>query len=760
MLIRVRSSWAARSSLLVALFVASPLSAQTSETGGAPRGASAEAQIAPPKPLSTPLSYPDGASGEASVELELTLDAAGNVVDERVLEGEAPFRDAALAAAKAWRFTPAERKGRAIAARIRYSVQFTPPPAETEPAAPLSTAPTPRRPAQSGAVPAPRAALEVIVEGQRQPPGSVVLTAQETRALPGTFGDPLRAIEAQPGVVPIVSGLPAFFIRGAPPSNVGFFFDGIEMPLLYHAFFGPSVIHPGFIDSIEFYPGSSPVQYGRFAGPVVAVKTRPLSCRFSGEANLRVIDAGGLLESGPLGKNDECASSGARIAGRYSYAGLVLSLLSDAKLDYWDYQAQASYPIGRRDSLSVVTFGGYDLFRAPQASSKSGAELSFHRVDLRWDRKLSDGTLRVALTGGSDRSAGANADSSFLTNQSIRLRSELTRRLSASTTLNAGLDTRLDRFGLEANPRNLDFPDYSRLFPARVDTVTGGYAALSLEPVRGIRVSPGVRADVYSSLGATAIAVDPRVSAEFTISRQLRLEHSLGVAHQRPNFTAQVPGAQVADLASGLQSALLWSSGLKQKLPLDLLASATVFRSAYFDALDPIGGARDFSIDRTALERRATISAAGLELHVSRPVTKRLGGFVSYTLSRSEQSSGQHKSPSGFDRTHVLQTALSYEISPGFRVGARAVFYSGVPELNLEGSPHIEGKRRGAPFFRLDLRAEKRFRLGQRGYWGLIAEILNATSTREVVRLDCGQVCRARTAGPIILPSVGLEAGY
>ena len=47
-----------------------------------------------------------------------------------------------------------------------------------------------------------------------------------------------------------------------------------------------------------------------------------------------------------------------------------------------------------------------------------------------------------------------------------------------------------------------------------------------------------------------------------------------------------------------------------------------------------------------------------------------------------------------------------------------------------------------------------------RGYWGLTAEILNATSTREVVRLDCGEVCRERDAGPVILPSVGLEAGF
>lgn len=761
MLIRVRFSWAARLLVLATLLLSAQLRAQT-HSADEPNAIGREHAVTPPTPLSIPLAYPEHATGAAAVVLELTIDTEGGVADVRALSGNAPFVDAALAAAQSWRFTPAERDGHPVASRIRYSVQFTPPPSEppvTE--APASGVPTPPAPARHQSRPLSSAPLEVIVEGQRTPTGGVVLTREETRALPGTFGDPLRAIEAQPGVVPIVSGLPAFFIRGAPPSNVGFFFDGVEIPLLYHAFFGPSVVHPGFIDAIEFYPGSSPAQYGRFAGPIVAVRSRPLSCRPSGEANLRLIDAGGLLESGPLAASDECGKSGARVAGRYSYAGLVLSLLSDAKLDYWDYQAQASYPIGRHDTVSVLAFGGYDLFRPPHDSVNSGAELAFHRVDLRWDRELADGaTLRVALTGGADRTASANQPPSTVTDRSLRLRSELTRRLGAGTTLQAGLDTRLDRFGLEANRRSLNYPDYSRLFPTRIDTVAGGYLALLLEPARGIHVAPGVRADVYTSQGETAIGVDPRVSAEFDVSRTLRLEHSLGLAHQRPNFTAQVPGAQVADLANGLQSALLWSSGFKLKLPLDLLASATVFRTGYFNALDPLGGGRDFTIDRTALDRRATISAAGLELRLVRPVTHRLGGFVSYTLSRSEESSGQQQSPSGFDRTHVLQAALSYEVGPGFRLGARSVVYSGVPELNLEGAPHFKANRRGSPFFRLDLRAEKRFRLGQRGYWALIGEILNATSTREVVRLDCGEVCRERTAGPVVLPSVGVEAGF
>ena len=733
---------------------------------GSPSEASVE--VDPPRAISTPLAYPETASGAATLLLELTVDRSGHVVNARVLDGDPQFQAAALAAAQTWLFEPARRHGEAISARIRYSVQFTPEGTEPSPKPAEVAAPRPLTAPAAALTRAhsePPGPIEITVQGKRSPPGSVLLTREETRALPGTFGDPLRSIEAQPGVVPIVSGLPAFFIRGAPPANVGFFFDGIELPLLYHAFFGPSVIHPGFIDTIEFYPGASPAQYGRFAGPVVAVNSRPLRAQAGGEANVRLIDAGGLIESGPLSdcrgaSSIACSGGGVRAAGRYSYAGAVLSLLSDAKLNYWDYQTQASYPIGPKDELGILAFGAYDLFRAPQTSVNTGAELTFHRIDVRWDRKLGAGaSFRLALTGGYDRAAGADAESSVVTNRSLRLRSELSERLSPSATLHAGLDARLDRFGLDADPRNLNFIDFSRLFPTRTDSTAGGYVSFQLQAARGIRVSPGFRADLYTSQGVTKVGLDPRVSAEFDVSRKVRLDHSVGIAHQRPNFAAQVPGAQVADLSSGLQWALLWSSGVRVRLPAELTATATVFRSAYFHALDPIGGARDFAIDQTSLNRRATVSAAGLELRLERPLRQRVGGFISYTLSRTEESTGNTKAPSGFDRPHIFQAALSYDLGKGFVLGARTVVYSGVPELNLEGAPHFTTARRGSPFFRLDLRAEKRFRLGQNGYWGVIAEILNATSTKEVVRLDCGEVCRERSAGPVILPSIGLQAG-
>lgn len=727
--------------------------------------------IVPPKAISTDISYPEGATGTGTVVLELTVDASGNVTEAKLVSGEEAFGPTALTQAKSFRFEPALRNGRPVAARIRISLAFTPPEELPEPGvespapAPSPTGPSSAPAPVSAPAPAPPP-VEVTVQGERRRPGSVTLKQEDARLMPGSFGDPLRSIEAQPGVVPIVSGLPTFFIRGAPPANVGFFFDGIEVPLLYHAFFGPSVLHPSFIDRVDFYPGAAPANLGRFAGPVIAVSSRPFASDSHASGSVRVVDAGVYAESGTAapsceGGPGECTPAAARVAARYSYAGLVLSLFNDAEVRYWDYQAQGRVPLGRRDTLGILAFGAYDLFRSPQGSENGGAAINFHRLDLRWDHRVAvNGRVRVALTGGSDRSGGVEDDSSIVTDQSLRLRVELDQRYSREVTLHAGADARVDRFGLETSPRRLDYPDYSALFPTRTDSVAGSYVVLELEPAPRISVTPSLRADVYSSGGVRALGVDPRVSATFQLSRPLSVETSLGLLHQRPNFAAQVPGAQVADLSGGLQTALVGSSGVRYRFPEEVTGTATVFRSGYFNAIDPIGAGRDFSLDRTSIDHRSTVSAVGLELMLSRPLSKRLGGFLSYTLSRSTVSLGATESPSGFDRTHVLQGGLSYEFPGRVRVGGRAVFYTGIPALNLEGTPHFEDERRGRPFFRLDLRAEKRFLIGRRGYLDLVAEVLNATSTSEVVRLDCGQICRERTAGPVILPSIGFEAGF
>ena len=96
---------------------------------------------------------------------------------------------------------------------------------------------------------------------------------------------------------------------------------------------------------------------------------------------------------------------------------------------------------------------------------------------------------------------------------------------------------------------------------------------------------------------------------------------------------------------------------------------------------------------------------------------------------------------SEFDRTHVLNTSLSYLLGRGWRAGGRFVFYTGTPYSAREGSwpvPPYNAYRTPA-FFRVDVRLEKRWRLGETGSLAFVLEGLNVTLSKEVtgLGLDC-----------------------
>src|SRR6185503_6973428 len=98
---------------------------------------------------------------------------------------------------------------------------------------------------------------------------------RQSRLVPGAFGDPIRPVEALPGVAPTASGLPYFYLRGAPPANSGYFIDGIPVPLLFHIGPGASIVSPGAVERIDFFPGAAPSRYGSHLGGVIAAEMTP-----------------------------------------------------------------------------------------------------------------------------------------------------------------------------------------------------------------------------------------------------------------------------------------------------------------------------------------------------------------------------------------------------------------------------------------------------------------------------------------------------
>ena len=112
------------------------LAALASAAAGAARlrGAAEEAgtwrveEERPAQPLERPEpAYPEAARRmgiEGDVVLDLSIDAAGRVVDARVARGAPPLAAAALDAAKRWRYRPALVDGRPSPARARATISF------------------------------------------------------------------------------------------------------------------------------------------------------------------------------------------------------------------------------------------------------------------------------------------------------------------------------------------------------------------------------------------------------------------------------------------------------------------------------------------------------------------------------------------------------------------------------------------------------------------------------------------------------------
>jgi len=116
---------------------------------------------------------------------------------------------------------------------------------------------------------------EIVILGEqhREEVSRITLRGAEIKEIPGTFGDPFRVIQALPGTASIVALLPFPVVRGASPNSTGFLLDGTRVPLLYHLLVGASVVHPEFIDEIQFYPGGAPVIYGGYTGGIVDGRT-------------------------------------------------------------------------------------------------------------------------------------------------------------------------------------------------------------------------------------------------------------------------------------------------------------------------------------------------------------------------------------------------------------------------------------------------------------------------------------------------------
>jgi hypothetical protein len=591
------------------------------------------------------------------------------------------------------------------------------------------------------------------------------LAGPEITRTAGTLGDPFRIIESLPGVATLLWPLPVYAVRGSNPGNTGYFLDGVRIPAMFHFALGPAVIHPYFLESLDFYPGGYPARHGRYVSGLVAATTAaPPPDRLRGSVDLRLFDAGGLI-SVPI---DDGRGTLA-VAARYALpAGLATALVEDVRFHYWDYQARVDHLFGP-GRLSLTALGSFDLLATQirQVAIGPGGEVSerrqeqtlrlqFHRVDLRWRGAAAGGRLSAGVALGHDRtqvpirtddSVGARA-------RSLTPRLGYQRALRLDLDLEAGLDAEIASYrGLLT--RTLEQEPLGGLAFSRNTVLVGTHGSLVYRPHEQVVLSPGLRLDLYSEGGARAADLGPRLNVRVQALDGLWLKASGARASQLPSLPLQLPGIEANALGRhGLQTAWQGSLGLEAALlGLELDASPFVQRAVLTDIRDPAFGdplLDDFLISRDAL-------AYGLELMVRRPPGSPLHGWLAYTLSRSLRAfEGGVVGPSDWDQRHVLNLVLGYRWG-ATTLGSRFHLHTGrlVPLRNVQP---LEMARL-PPFFQLDLRVDRRFVYDR---WVLDAylELVNATLSRQVVELQQTPQGRRDQGFRIVLPSLGVRAEF
>jgi hypothetical protein len=547
-------------------------------------------------------------------------------------------------------------------------------------------------------------------------------------------------------MAPWLSGLPYYYVRGSPPENVGYMIDGIRVPLLFHVGAGPSTIAPGLVDSVDLYPGAYPARYGRYAGAIVAGETTlPATDRARAEFGARVFDASALGET-PF---DEGRGS-VMAAARYSYTGALIALVAPKySVDYWDYQARVSHRVWGDDTVSVFAFGARDeLAYIGQQTFR----IEYHRADLRYDHPVAGGTLRVAFTAASDDTftalqtdTGAGA-SAALRGPSGRLRAELEERASSTLRLRAGADFGVTRFDVDSFDGDVRAP--------HTDLEGGVYADAVWRPLPAVEAVPGFRFDAYQARGHSALAPQPRLATKIRLGPDVSWISALGVAHQEPTEEVFVPAKLPDTIDEAARDAFQASEAFEVRLPSGMRGRITAFASRL--VAPSVSG-----------EQRAE----GAELFLQRDFTERLGGFVSYTLSRSDTTLGAVTYESPWDRTHLLSIVLGYDLRGGWRIGGRFFFESGrsytvdcpTPSCapGQTGMPSYSTTGRLPPFFRLDARIEHRWTFSGGQWIAATLECFNALDKPEPIGADYspGAGVTIRTQSPIILPSLGVEGG-
>ncbi len=590
-------------------------------------------------------------------------------------------------------------------------------------------------------------------------PGEFAIGATEISNLSTVLAnDPLRSVQALPGVASNDDFEARFSVRGADFSRIGVYLDGIPVHDPLHELQGvegsgsASAFNADLIQEMQLYEGTHPARFEDSSAGVLNVLLRDGgSDRYSIRLFANVADAGFTVQ-GPLGKYSGCSW----ISGlRKSYLQYLLgNFLSNnaPSLDFGieDAQARLTCTINPKNRVSLELIGSQtDLDRSAQrqlldVNSPLLAKQDFAFADLSWQYTPTNKLLVVnTLAWNEDRFNDRNPNYVSLDNGNER---DWVWNFNASWMWNEHNPLEAG-FNLRQQQAAGTFIQYISLVTAATsdvyhgsDTLAGGYLQQGWAFASGrAHLSVGGRWDHDALDHATVLS--PQASLAVALHSSTELQFAWGEYSQFPDVSQLT--SNLGTLALQPMKSVNATAAIEQRIGESTRLRAEIYYRRDRDLitqpyLDPriLDGAVFLPSRNPPFANSLRGSAEGIEVYAQRAAGNRLNGWVSYSYGRTlmhDIVTGD-SFPSDWDQRHTVNAYASYRLKPSLTLSARWTYGSGFPipgYFEQAGSSYYLAPERNQlrlPFYqRLDLRLNKHW---THGAWKttLFAEALNLTN--------------------------------
>ncbi len=596
------------------------------------------------------------------------------------------------------------------------------------------------------------------------------INSKGIKELPVSIGevDVIKSLTLLPGVQSVGEFGTGFNVRGGGADQNLILIEDVPLFNTSHLFGLTSIINSDAVNNVTLIKAGIPAKYGERVSSVMSIKmNQATGDDLSMKAGVGLLNCKVLLDV-PLWNN----RIGLSIGGRSSYSNWILKKMPDvdlmnSKTNFYDINGLLSININTNNKISVFGYNSFDYF---DYNTRINYSYSSAIGSAKWYHAISKDLSFNLIVGFSNYNYQVCEKDSSKLFEASKIYSSLEYKMFKSNFLFTPNKMHTIEFGGNAfhysiHPGKIEpYGDESSIIPLSLNSEnaleTGLFISDNITFNSRFGIDVGLRYSSFMLIGPgrefvykegvprsdenivdtltfsknkiikTYNGLEPRVNFRFTIDESKSIKLSYSRINQYINLVS---------VTSSITPSDVWKLSNRYLKPL----KCDQYSLGYFNNF--FGNSLETSVEffykklENALEYKNGVEVVmnpniesglinangynmGVEVYVKKN-TGKLGGWISYTLSRSmrrtngtwddEIINDNKYFPSSYDKTHNLVVNANYYISQRWRFAATFTYNTGRPvtipeyEYNLNGYKYIyysdRNEYRLPDYHRLDL---------------------------------------------------------